>query len=111
MIKRGEIYYADLCPSVGSEQSGCRPVLIVQNDIGNEHSPTTIIVPLTSAYKSVLGTHTVIEKRYGLLKTSIVLAEQIRTIDVCRLSTYVGTVDDNKMKEVNRALKVSLDLV
>ena len=91
MIKRGEIYYADLCPSVGSEQSGCRPVLIVQNDI-------------------VLGTHTVIEKRYGLLKTSIVLAEQIRTIDVCRLSTYVGTVDDDKMKEVNRALKVSLDI-
>ena len=110
MIKRGEIYYASLYPTVGSEQSGFRPVLIIQNDIGNAFSPTTIIVPLTSAKKTYLKTHIKVSKRYGVCKNCIALAEQIRTIDKQRLSKYIGTLDEKKMKEIDKAIKISLNI-
>ena len=110
-IKRGDIYYADLRPVVGSEQGGIRPVLIVQNDIGNKHSPTTIVVTLTSrSTKSDLPTHVNIHSDIdnGLKSDSIALCEQFRTIDKCRLKDRVGHVDDNTLNSVLDAVKVSL---
>ena len=90
-IRRGDIYYAYLNPVVGSEQGSCRPVLVVQNDIGNEHSPTVVIAPLTrNLRKNPLPTHVVIPKSCGLDRDSLVLVEQIRTIDRSRLSNYIG---------------------
>lgn len=111
-IKRGEIYYADLSPVVGSEQGGIRPVLIVQNDIGNKYSPTVIAAAITSQKdKTKLPTHIqVTSEGCGLQKDSIVLLEQVRTIDKRRLKEKMGRLDDRSMYRVNQAIGVSLGL-
>ncbi len=110
MVKRGELYYADLSPVVGSEQGGIRPVLIVQNDIGNKYSPTIIAAAITSQLsKAKLPTHiTLPADVYGLPKNSIVLLEQIRTIDKQRLKEKIGELPVNVMTKVNEGLLVSL---
>jgi mRNA interferase MazF len=109
-VKRGDIFYADLSPVIGSEQGGVRPVLIVQNDIGNKYSPTVICVPITSQInKAKLPTHVELVSE-GLSKYSVVLLEQLRTIDKKRLREKVGTLDNNHMKKVSEALSVSLGL-
>ena len=112
-VKRGDIYYADLSPVVGSEQGGMRPVLIVQNDTGNKHSPTVIAAAITSQInKARLPTHIELEaKSYGLTKDSAVLLEQIRTIDKRRLKERMGRLDDNLMNRVDSAIAVSFGLV
>ncbi len=111
-VKRGEIYYADLSPVVGSEQGGIRPVLIVQNDIGNKHSPTVIAAAITSKKeKSALPTHISVQaSSCGLAKDSVVLLEQVRTLDKRRLKERMGELDDSSMKQVNSALSTSLGL-
>lgn len=111
-IKRGEIYYADLSPVVGSEQGGVRPVLIVQNDMGNRHSPTVIAAAITSQKeKARLPTHISLEAAScGLAKDSIVLLEQVRTLDKKRLKERMGELDNDAMKKVNGALSVSFGL-
>ena len=111
-VKRGEIYYADLSPVVGSEQGGIRPVLIVHNDIGNKHSPTVIAAAITSKKeKSQLPTHiSVSAQTCGLSKDSVVLLEQVRTLDKCRLKERMGELDSNYMAQVNNALQVSFGL-
>ena len=108
MIMRGDIFYADLGCTVGSEQGGIRPVLIVQNDKANQHSPTFIILPITSAKKPFLPVHIHIFRSGGLSRNSIILAEQIRTIDSSRLLEYVGSLSEEYMKNVDCALKISL---
>ena len=110
MIKRGQLYYADLSPVVGSEQGGIRPVLILQNDVGNKFSPTVIAAATTSKLnKAKLPTHIALEKeKYCLPKDSIVLLEQIRTIDKSRLLDYIGELPTDIMNKVNTALMVSL---
>lgn len=111
-IKRGEIYLADLSPVYGSEQGGIRPVLVVQNDIGNKYSPTVIVVAITSKlHKAKLPTHIELKNSAGdLEKDSILLCEQIRTIDKLRLKDKIGELDTGLMKRVNRAIAVSLAL-
>ena len=110
-ICRGGLFYADLNPVIGSEQGGTRPVLIIQNDIGNRHSPTVIIAAITSkAMKSILPTHHILSALYGLDRESIVLLEQIRTIDKQRLLEYVGAVSQEDMRNVDNALAVSVGL-
>lgn len=111
-IRRGEIYYADLSPVVGSEQGGVRPVLIVQNDIGNRHSPTVIAAAITSQKeKSRLPTHISIDAiDCGLAKDSVVLLEQVRTLDKKRLKERMGELDSSSMNKVNSALSVSFGL-
>ena len=111
-IKRGEIYYADLSPVIGSEQGGVRPVLIVQNDVGNKHSPTVIAAAITSQKdKTRLPTHIqVTAEGCGLAKDSIVLLEQVRTIDKQRLKEKMGVLDNSSMNMVNQALSVSFGL-
>lgn len=109
-MKRGEIYYADLGQGIGSEQGGIRPVLIVQNAIGNQHSPTTIILPITSARKKILPVHIPINRSGGLRFHSVVLAEQIRTIDRRRLLGYVGKLGKVSMKDIDDAIKISLEV-
>ena len=111
-IRRGDIYYADLSPVVGSEQGGIRPVLIVQNDVGNRFSPTVIAAAITSQKdKARLPTHIQVDSvGSGLAKDSIVLLEQIRTIDKKRLKDHMGRLDDFSMKRVNQALQVSFGL-
>lgn len=111
-VKRGDIYYADLSPVVGSEQGGIRPVLIVQNDVGNRYSPTVIAAAITSQReKAKLPTHIeVCGENCGLAKNSVVLLEQIRTIDKRRLKEHMGTLDDNSMNLINRALSISFGL-
>ena len=111
-IKRGEIYYADLSPVVGSEQGGIRPVLIVQNDVGNKYSPTVIAAAITSQQnKARLPTHIEIEARTcGLSKNSIVLLEQIRTLDKKRLRERMGCLDHGVMHRVDDAIAVSFGL-
>ena len=111
-IKRGEIYYADLSPVVGSEQGGIRPVLIVQNDIGNRYSPTVIAAAITSQRdKTKLPTHISVEASdCGLAKDSIVLLEQVRTIDKQRLKERMGSLDVASMGQVDKALSVSFGL-
>lgn len=109
-IKRGEIYYADLSPVVGSEQGGIRPVLILQNDTGNKHSPTTIVAAITSRQtKTALPTHVDITAE-GLKTKSIVLLEQIRTIDKTRLTEFVGKLDKNTMGKVDHAIITSFGI-
>jgi mRNA interferase MazF len=112
IIKRGDIFYADLSPVIGSEQGGVRPVLIVQNDVGNKYSPTVIAAAITSQInKAKLPTHIEISaQEYGLLKDSVILLEQIRTIDKKRLREKVGRLDDDLMGKVNEALSVSFGL-
>ena len=111
-VKRGEIYYADLSPVVGSEQGGVRPVLIVQNDVGNRHSPTVICAAITSKMnKAKLPTHIELNAMlYDMDKDSVVLLEQLRTIDKKRLKDKVCHLDGEIMEKVNRALKISLEL-
>lgn len=112
LIKRGDIYYADLSPVVGSEQGGIRPVLIVQNDIGNKYSPTVIAAAITSQkYKSSLPTHIRVNADgCGLAKDSIVLLEQVRTLDKRRLKERMGNLDDFDMDRIDKALSVSFGL-
>ena len=111
-VKRGDIFYADLSPVVGSEQGGTRPVLIVQNDMGNRHSPTVIAAAITSQMnKAKLPTHIELTGRnVGLTKDSVVLLEQIRTIDKRRLKERMGRLDDQSMSRINQALSVSFGL-
>jgi mRNA interferase MazF len=111
-IKRGDIYYADLNPVIGSEQGGKRPVLIISNDIGNKHSPTVIIAAITGEEhtKAKLPTHTIVKDCDFLDKNSIILLEQIRTLDKKRLQEYVGTFDRRLMLSVNKALAISVAL-
>jgi mRNA interferase MazF len=113
VIKRGDIYYADLSPVIGSEQGGIRPVLIVQNDVGNKYSPTVIAAAITSQInKAKLPTHIEIGAlEYGLAKDSVILLEQIRTIDKKRLREKIGHLDDELMTKVNNALEVSFGLL
>lgn len=109
-MKRGEIYYADLSPVVGSEQGGLRPVLIIQNDTGNKYSPTTIVAAITSkAEKTDMPTHVKIQVD-GLNKKSLVLLEQLRTIDRSRLKERVALLDTNDMKLIDRALEISVGI-
>ena len=112
IVRRGEIYYADLSPVVGSEQGGMRPVLIVQNDVGNRYSPTVIAAAITSQQnKARLPTHIEIEARtYGLSKNSVVLLEQVRTLDKRRLRERMGCLDTDAMHRVDTALAVSFGL-
>lgn len=112
-IKRGDIYYADLSPVIGSEQGGIRPVLIIQNDIGNQYSPTTIVLAITGQIsKAKLPTHVELSCEHcGLEKDSLILAEQIRTIDKRRLKERVSTLDEALMQRVDQALEVSLGLI
>lgn len=113
IVKRGDIYYADLSPVVGSEQGGVRPVLIIQNDIGNKYSPTVIATAITSQInKAKMPTHIELDaNEYGLSKDSVVLAEQIRTIDKRRLKEKIGHLDDDLMTRVNEALEISFGLL
>lgn len=112
VIHRGDIYYADLRPVVGSEQGGVRPVLIIQNDIGNKHSPTVICAAITSQMnKAKLPTHVELDSsRYALVKDSVVLLEQLRTIDKKRLRDKVCHLNREILQKVERALLISLDL-
>ena len=112
IVRRGEIYYADLSPVVGSEQGGMRPVLIVQNDVGNRYSPTVIAAAITSQQnKARLPTHIEIEARtYGLTKNSVVLLEKVRTLDKRRLRERMGCLDEKAMQRVDGAIAISLGL-
>lgn len=109
-IRRGDLFYADLSPVVGSEQGGIRPVLVVQNDIGNKYSPTIIIAAITSQMnKAKLPTHIEIRAdRFGLSKDSVILLEQIRTIDRKRLREKIGKLDEASMEKVDDAIRISL---
>ena len=111
-VHRGEVFYADLSPVVGSEQGGVRPVLILQNDVGNKHSPTVIAAAITSQTgKARLPTHISLSARsYGLPKDSVILLEQIRTLDKKRLREHMGRVDDEVMHRVDSAIAVSFGL-
>ena len=113
VVKRGDIFFADLSPVVGSEQGGVRPVLIVQNDVGNKYSPTIIAAAITSQInKAKLPTHIEISaEEYGLTKDSVILLEQIRTIDKRRLKDKIGRLDDELMNVVNEAISISFGLV
>jgi mRNA interferase MazF len=111
-IKRGDIYYADLSPVVGSEQGGVRPVLIVQNDVGNKYSPTVIAAAITSQInKAKMPTHIEINAEdYGLTKDSVILLEQVRTIDKKRLRERIGHLNEGLMDKVNDAIEISFGL-
>lgn len=113
IIRRGDIYYADLRPVIGSEQGGVRPVLIIQNDVGNRHSPTVICAAITSKMnKAKLPTHVELEAgRFQLVKDSVILLEQLRTIDKKRLKDRVCHLDGEILDQVDKALKVSLELI
>lgn len=112
IIKRGDIFYADLRPVVGSEQGGVRPVLIIQNDMGNRHSPTVICAAITSKMnKAKLPTHVEIEAdKYAIVKDSVILLEQVRTIDKSRLRERVCHLDSDILKKIDKALMVSFDI-
>ncbi|ERI94340.1 toxin-antitoxin system, toxin component, MazF family [Clostridiales bacterium oral taxon 876 str. F0540] len=111
-MKRGDIFYADLSPVVGSEQGGIRPVIIIQNDVGNKYSPTVIVAAITSQInKAKLPTHVEISsEEYGLNKDSVVLLEQIRTLDKKRLKEKIGHMTEGDMKKVDEALSISVGL-
>ena len=111
-VKRGDIYYADLSPVVGSEQGGIRPVLIIQNDVGNRYSPTVICAAITSRMnKAKLPTHIEIDsRRCQIMKDSVILLEQIRTLDKQRLKDMIGHLDKERMRSVDEAIRVSLAL-
>ena len=112
-IKRGELYYADLSPVIGSEQGGVRPVLIIQNDVGNKYSPTVIVSAITSQInKAKIPTHIELSaSEFGLPKDSVVLLEQLRTIDKRRLKEKIGEIDRVKMDKVDNALLISLGFI
>lgn len=110
IVYRGEIYYADLSPIIGSEQGGFRPVIVLQNDIGNKHSPTTIVSPITSRIgKKLLPTHILLNE-CDKLKNSVILLEQIRTVDKSRLKQKVGQLPPEKIEALDTAIKISLGL-
>jgi len=111
-IKRGDMYYAELARGAGSEQNGCRPVLVIQNDIGNKYSATVIVAAITSTTegKCDLPTHCRVQARYGLSRVSYVLLEQIQTIDKERLLKYIGTLDAKKIRKADKALAISVGL-
>jgi len=113
IVKRGDVYFADLSPVVGSEQGGVRPVLVIQNDIGNRFSPTVLVAAITAQIqKAKLPTHVEIDaKRYGFERDSVLLLEQIRTIDKQRLTDKITHLDDEMMEKVDEALQVSLGLI
>lgn len=113
VIKRGDIYYADLRPVIGSEQGGIRPVLVIQNDTGNRHSPTVIVAAITSKMtKAKLPTHVMLDsKKVNLVKDSVILLEQLRTIDKKRLKDKVCHLDKEMLDTVDKALSVSLELI
>ncbi|NGP46249.1 type II toxin-antitoxin system PemK/MazF family toxin [Bacillaceae bacterium SIJ1] len=113
IVKRGDVYFADLSPVVGSEQGGVRPVLIIQNDIGNRFSPTVIVAAITAQIeKAKLPTHVEIDaQRYGFERDSVILLEQIRTIDKQRLTDKITHLGDEMMRNVDEALQISLGLV
>lgn len=112
IIRRGDIFYADLRPVIGSEQGGIRPVLVIQNDVGNKHSPTVIVAAITSRMnKAKLPTHIEIDsRRCQIMKDSVILLEQIRTIDKQRLKDMIGHLDKERMRSVDEAIRVSLAL-
>ena len=112
LVKRGDIFYADLSPVIGSEQGGIRPVIIIQNDIGNKYSPTVIVAAITSQInKAKLPTHVEISsEEYGLNKDSVVLLEQVRTLDKKRLKEKIGHMTDSDMEKVDRALRISIGI-
>jgi mRNA interferase MazF len=112
IIRRGDIYYADLRPVVGSEQGGVRPVLIIQNDVGNRHSPTVICAAITSKMnKAKLPTHVELDtRRCDMVKDSVILLEQLRTIDKQRLRERICHIDDDLQEKVDQALRISLEL-
>ena len=112
VIRRGDIFYADLRPVIGSEQGGIRPVLVIQNDVGNKHSPTVIVAAITSKMnKAKLPTHIGIEAcNYDIVKDSVILLEQLRTIDKKRLKDKVCHLDHTILRKVDKALMVSLEL-
>ncbi|WP_300382260.1 type II toxin-antitoxin system PemK/MazF family toxin [Clostridium sp.] len=112
VVKRGDIFYADLSPVIGSEQGGIRPVIIIQNDIGNKYSPTVIVAAITSQInKAKLPTHVEISsEEYGLNRDSVVLLEQVRTLDKKRLKEKIGHMTDSDMKKVDKSLLISLNL-
>lgn len=112
VVKRGDIFYADLSPVIGSEQGGVRPVLVVQNDIGNKFSPTVIVAAVTSQInKAKLPTHIEISaNEFGLSKDSVILAEQVRTVDKKRLREKIGALDERQMARVDEALSVSFGI-
>lgn len=112
VVRRGDVYYADLRPVIGSEQGGIRPVLIIQNDMGNKHSPTVICAAITSKMnKAKLPTHVELDsRRYNMVKDSVILLEQLRTIDKKRLKDKVCHLDEEILNKVDRALLVSLEL-
>lgn len=112
VIRRGDVYYADLRPVIGSEQGGIRPVLIIQNDVGNRHSPTVICAAITSRMnKAKLPTHIELNaEKYHMIKDSVILLEQVRTIDKSRLKDKVCHLDGEIINKINRALCISLDL-
>ena len=111
-MKRGDVYYADLRPVIGSEQGGIRPVVIIQNDIGNKHSPTVIVAAITARMnKAKLPTHIELDaSRYQMEKDSVILLEQLRTIDKKRMREWVCHLDGEIMTKINHALKISLEL-
>lgn len=111
-MRRGDVYYADLSPVVGCEQGGVRPVLILQNNVGNKHSPTVIVAAITSQMgKARLPTHINLPAyRYGLPKDSVVLVEQVRTVDKRRMKTKIGHVDDSCMRSVDAAIAISFGI-
>jgi mRNA interferase MazF len=110
-LLRGEMYYADLTPVVGSEQGGCRPVVILQNDLGNGHSPTTIVAAITSrSTKASLPTHCVLSRQAGPVRGSVVLLEQVRTIDKSRLKGRIGVLGRADMQAIDHALAISVGL-
>ena len=109
-IRRGDIYYAELNPVVGSEQGGTRPVLIISNNMGNRHSPTVIIAAITGKTKAKLPTHTEVKNFEGLDRDSIILLEQIRTVDKKRLKQYMGMMPTEAMARVDKALAISISL-
>lgn len=111
IVKRGDIFYADLSPVVGSEQGGIRPVVVIQNDVGNKYSPTTIVAPITSqTNKSKMPTHVQASAKTDLPRNSVILLEQIRTIDKRRLRDKIGHFDDRVMHALDHALVVSVGL-
>lgn len=110
VVKRGDVFYADLDPIIGSEQGGIRPVLVVQNNIGNKYSPTVVGLPISSAKKTNMPTHIRICDSNMLPKNSIVLAEQIRTLDRNRLQSYVGSLGFEIMAKINEAMKISIGI-
>ncbi len=113
IVKRGDVFFADLSPVVGSEQGGVRPVLILQNDIGNRFSPTVIVAAITAQIqKAKLPTHVEIDaEKYGFERDSVILLEQIRTIDKQRLTDKITHLDNEMMEKVDEALKISLGLI